>query len=219
MPEEKKITLQVTQLAETELKQLLARQKKPLDVRLYVVSGVFPTIHMNLDTAKPGDAVVEASGIKFVIDPLSTRYLDDAKVDCVLDAEGPAFKITGPNVPEDVESKGKPTETTIPPTASNKEKEEAVRKALKKVFDPEIPMNIVDLGLIYAYEWNEQGKLNIRMTMTSPGCPVADILVEEVKRVADDALGGDQSVVEVVWEPPWGPDKMSEFAKRQFGYA
>lgn len=80
-------------------------------------------------------------------------------------------------------------------------------------------MNIVDLGLIYSMEWNDSGSLNIRMTMTSPGCPVADILVEEVKRVADDALGGNLSTVEVVWEPPWGPDRMSEFAKRQFGYA
>lgn len=80
-------------------------------------------------------------------------------------------------------------------------------------------MNIVDLGLIYSYEWTAEGVLEIRMTMTSPGCPVADILVEEVKRVADEALGGDYSKVEVVWEPPWGPDKMSEFAKRQFGYA
>ncbi len=219
MSDEKKLALHVTPTAESELKSLLAQQKKPLSVRLYVVAGIYPTIHMNLDSAKPGDQEIEAAGIPFLVDPLSTRYLDDAKVDCVLDAEGPAFKVTGPNVPEDVESKGAPPEKVVPTTATVQEKQDAVKKALKKVFDPEIPMNIVDLGLIYSYEWTAEGVLEIRMTMTSPGCPVADILVEEVKRVADEALGGDYSKVEVVWEPPWGPDKMSEFAKRQFGYA
>jgi metal-sulfur cluster biosynthetic enzyme len=94
-----------------------------------------------------------------------------------------------------------------------------IRKALKKIFDPEIPMNIVDLGLIYGYDWADDQHLKIRMTMTGPGCPVAGILAEEVQTAATQAAQGVSEVkVEVVWDPPWGPEKMSDFAKRQFGY-
>ncbi len=218
MPDSAPVKLTVTPLAIEQLKGILAQQTKPMDVRLYVVAGIYPTIHMSLDTGKADDEKIEVGGLNFLVDSLSHRYLDDATVDCVLGAEGPAFKVTGPNVPEEVDSKP-PVITPTQADASPSEKEASVRKALKKVFDPEIPMNIVDLGLIYGMSWTPEGKLSIQMTMTSPGCPVAEILVEEVRRIADEVLGGDMAVVDVVWDPPWGPDKMSEFAKRQFGYA
>lgn len=220
MPENSPVRLHVAPAAIEQLKALLSQQTKPMEVRLYVVAGIYPTVHMSLDNGKHDDEKVTVDGVTFLVDTLSRRYLDEANVECILGAEGPSFKVTGPNVPEDAESKGETIPTpTVPAAALPAEKEALIRKALKKVFDPEIPMNIVDLGLIYGIEWKEDGKLTIHMTMTSPGCPVAEILVEEVKRVADEAVGSDVAVVDVVWEPPWGPEKMSEFAKRQFGYA
>jgi metal-sulfur cluster biosynthetic enzyme len=211
-------TLHVSEMAQGQLKTLLSQQKKPMMVRLYVVSGLHPTVHMNLDSEKPGDEVVKAGEVSFLIDPISSTYLNDATVDCIVEPEGAAFKVTGPNVPQDVEEKEAPEEENLPPPKTPEEKIARVKKALKKVFDPEIPMNIVDLGLIYAMDWKENGKLNIKMTMTSPGCPVIEMMAEEVKKAGDDAIGSDTIEVEVVWDPPWSPDRMSEFAKRQFGY-
>ncbi len=88
---------------------------------------------------------------------------------------------------------------------------------LKKIYDPEIPMNIVDLGLIYRVEW-KAADVTVRMTLTAPGCPVAGILAEEVKAAVEKVGGVHSATVDMVWEPPWTPDRMSEFAKRQFGY-
>ncbi len=102
--------------------------------------------------------------------------------------------------------------------AGNTEREGLIRKALKKIYDPEIPMNIVDLGLIYGLDFGPDDQVTVRMTMTGPGCPVAGILAEEVKSAVETVPGVRGAKVEVVWEPPWGPDKMSDFAKRQFGY-
>ncbi|MCI4336675.1 MAG: iron-sulfur cluster assembly protein [Thermoplasmata archaeon] len=95
--------------------------------------------------------------------------------------------------------------------------EAAILADLKKVYDPEIPMNIVDLGLIYGMEWKGDDVV-LRMTLTSPGCPVAGILAEEVKLACEKAPGVHAATVDMVWDPPWSPEKMSEFAKRQFGY-
>jgi len=68
-------------------------------------------------------------------------------------------------------------------------------------------------------DWDASGGLTIRMTMTSPGCPAIEALTQEVADTARKASGVDKVEVEVVWEPPWGPDRMTEFARRQFGYA
>jgi FeS assembly SUF system protein len=92
-----------------------------------------------------------------------------------------------------------------------------IKEQLKKIYDPEIPMNIVDLGLIYQVEWKE-ADVTVRMTLTAPGCPVAGILAEEVKAAVEKVPGVRSAQVDMVWEPPWSPDRMSEFAKRQFGY-
>ena len=97
------------------------------------------------------------------------------------------------------------------------ERERLITEGLKQVYDPEIPMNIVDLGLIYGFEWNGDD-VKLRMTLTAPGCPVAGILAEEVKTVVEKVPQVHGATVELVWDPPWTPDRMSEFAKRQFGY-
>ncbi|MCI4331454.1 MAG: iron-sulfur cluster assembly protein [Thermoplasmata archaeon] len=97
------------------------------------------------------------------------------------------------------------------------EREAQIMLGLKKIFDPEIPMNIVDLGLIYGMDWIGDD-VTLHMTLTAPGCPVAGILAEEVKGTIEKVPQVHSAVVDMVWEPPWTPERMSEFAKRQFGY-
>ena len=104
-----------------------------------------------------------------------------------------------------------------PAPGPNAEREKLITENLKKIYDPEIPMNIVDLGLIYGMDWKGDD-VTLRMTLTAPGCPVAGILAEEVKAGIEKVPGVRSATVDMVWEPPWTPEKMSEFAKRQFGY-
>ncbi|HYK93050.1 MAG TPA: iron-sulfur cluster assembly protein [Thermoplasmata archaeon] len=108
-------------------------------------------------------------------------------------------------------------ESGTPGTSPHAEQEGQILQNLKKVYDPEIPMNIVDLGLIYGFDWTGDD-VKLRMTLTAPGCPVAGILAEEVKLAAEKVPGIHSAVVDMVWDPPWTPERMSEFAKRQFGY-
>jgi FeS assembly SUF system protein len=96
--------------------------------------------------------------------------------------------------------------------------EQKILTNLKKIYDPEIPMNIVDLGLIYAFKWTNDTSVTVTMTLTAPGCPVAGILADEVKAAVQSAEGVKEAVVDMVWEPPWTPDRMSDLAKRTFGY-
>lgn len=93
-----------------------------------------------------------------------------------------------------------------------------VIEALRTVHDPEIPVNIYDLGLIYEIEVDEVRAVAIRMTLTSPACPVAGILPGQVESKAKGVEGVSAAKVELVWEPPWSPACMSEAAKLQLGF-
>ena len=84
---------------------------------------------------------------------------------------------------------------------------------VKKIYDPEIPVNIYDLGLIYKIEVDEKNKVNVDMTLTSPNCPVAESLPKEVKENIKKVEGVSDVNLNLVWEPPWDKDKMSEAAK------
>ena len=88
---------------------------------------------------------------------------------------------------------------------------------LKEVYDPEIPVNIYDLGLIYNVDVDENDKANIVMTLTAPGCPVADILVEDVNEAAK-VEGVKETHVELTFEPPWDKSMMSEEARLELGF-
>jgi metal-sulfur cluster biosynthetic enzyme len=96
----------------------------------------------------------------------------------------------------------------------NKEK---AMELLKNVYDPELGVNIVDLGLIYDIQV-EEGTIDVKMTLTTPGCPMHDTIVGGVKRALNDLTDMDPVEVEVVWEPQWSPEKMSEEAKEFLGY-
>ena len=84
---------------------------------------------------------------------------------------------------------------------------------IKKIYDPEIPVNIYELGLIYKIEVDETNKVNIDMTLTSPNCPVAESLPNQVKEDIMDIKEVSDVDLKLVWEPPWDKDKMSEAAK------
>lgn len=93
----------------------------------------------------------------------------------------------------------------------------AIIEALRTVHDPEIPTNIYDLGLIYAIDAVGEGEIAIRMTLTAPGCPVAGTLPGMVERAVETVDGVDRCTVELVWDPPWTKDRISEEAKLELG--
>jgi len=84
--------------------------------------------------------------------------------------------------------------------------------------DPEIPINIVDMGLIYGINVSDDNKVDIKMTMTTRGCPLHDTLVSDVKRYVNKVAGVSDVNIEIVWEPPWTPEKMSEEGKKLINY-
>ena len=90
---------------------------------------------------------------------------------------------------------------------------EHVRDSLKKCMDPEVPLSIVDMGLIYGIDVTDNNDVNIKMTMTTKGCPLHETMVDDVKRYAKKVSGVNNVDVEIVWDPPWTMDKMSDEAK------
>ena len=90
---------------------------------------------------------------------------------------------------------------------------EQVRDSLKKCMDPEVPLSIVDMGLIYGINVTENNDVNIKMTMTTKGCPLHETMVDDVKRYTKKVSGVKNVDVEIVWDPPWTMDKMSDTAK------
>lgn len=97
------------------------------------------------------------------------------------------------------------------------QKEEEIVRMLKTVFDPEIPVNIYDLGLIYKVDLQDDGVLNVDMTLTAPSCPAADFLVEDIRQKLGAIDGVTNVNVNLVFEPEWSKDMMSEEAKLELG--
>jgi metal-sulfur cluster biosynthetic enzyme len=96
--------------------------------------------------------------------------------------------------------------------------QEEVYSALRKCMDPEIPVNVVDLGLIYDVKVNEENNIDIEMTMTTRGCPLHDTLVSDVKRYVGKINGVAGVNVSIVWDPPWSVDKMEPTVRDQLGF-
>lgn len=105
----------------------------------------------------------------------------------------------------------------LPAGAPGGELYEAVIAALKEIYDPEIPVNIYDLGLIYGVEVTADADVSITMTLTTPHCPVAESMPGEVELRAASVPGVRDAEVNLVWDPPWGPDKMTDEARLELG--
>jgi FeS assembly SUF system protein len=91
-----------------------------------------------------------------------------------------------------------------------------VLNALREVYDPEIPISVVDLGLIYDVGV-EGSKVNVKMTMTTPGCPLHSTMTRDVQQKIESLEGVEEANVELVWEPRWTPERISDEAKRRLG--
>lgn len=96
--------------------------------------------------------------------------------------------------------------------------EERIIAMLKTVYDPEIPVNIYDLGLIYKIDLQDDGDVSIDMTLTAPNCPAADFIMEDVRQKVASVEGVNSSVINLVFEPEWDKDMMSEEAKLELGF-
>lgn len=109
------------------------------------------------------------------------------------------------------------TEALVVDAERTSELKPAIVTALRKVFDPEIPVNIYELGLIYDILVDPSNVVGIRMTLTAPACPAAQWLPVEVKKRVGEVAGVADVKVDVVWDPPWDRDRMSDAAKLQLG--
>ena len=124
--------------------------------------------------------------------------------------------------PEEAAPVAKAAESTAAPAAEAPkipadEIENGVVEVLKTVFDPEIPVNIYELGLIYDIDLQPDGAVHVKMTLTAPGCPVAGTLPGDVKNKVEGVPGVTSADVELVWDPAWNPSMMSEAARLQLG--
>ena len=112
---------------------------------------------------------------------------------------------------------GHETDALVADPVKTAELQPAIQAALKKVYDPEIPVDIWELGLIYDVFVTAEGVAGIRMTLTAPACPAAQILPGQVRDAAKGVDGVTDAKVDVVWEPGWSKDRMSDMAKMQLG--
>jgi len=106
----------------------------------------------------------------------------------------------------------------IKPSSTEHPLHENIVEACRSVYDPEIPVNIFDLGLIYTIDINAENEVNILMSLTAPGCPVAGEMPGWVAEAVEPLAGVKQVNVELVWEPPWGMEMMSDEAKLELGF-
>ena len=104
-----------------------------------------------------------------------------------------------------------------PPTSKFESLDQRIIEALRTIYDPEIPVNIYDLGLVYGLDIEPSGSVRIRMTLTAPNCPVAQTFPETVRDTLLCVEGVDDVVVDLVWEPPWSRERMSDAARLQLG--
>lgn len=122
-----------------------------------------------------------------------------------------------PDEPFETPTSDSSMESLVPDAGKTAELEPAIIEAISTVFDPEIPVNIYELGLIYDVVVDAGGVVGVRMTLTAPGCPAAQSLPVEVRDKVKAVPGVADAMVDVVWEPAWTKDRMSDAAKLQLG--
>ncbi len=115
----------------------------------------------------------------------------------------------------------KPPELAEPDADWSEDKQDLHRRlvaALRQVYDPEIPINIFDLGLIYAVEIGDEGRVKVDLTLTSPACPMGPLIVEDTTRAIRETQGVVYPRVDLVWEPPWDPSELPEETRLELGF-
>ncbi len=173
----------------------------------------------NEDSALPHEESVNSvSGVEFVGDGSSLDH-DSAVIEPVSEgAIAPDTVITPTDTDQDSVETESELETGPQVTGGgDPELRSRVIAALKEIYDPEIPLNIYDLGLIYRIDIDPDTNTSIDMTLTSPNCPVAESLPGEVENAAKAVDGIGDVQLELVWDPPWGPEVMSEAARLELG--
>lgn len=108
--------------------------------------------------------------------------------------------------------------TTETPAPAALPSPDSIRKALRAVKDPELNLNIMDIGLVYDVEVSDAGQVHVRMTLTSPGCPAGTEILDDVKRVVGDLDGVTGVEVELVWDPYWTPERMDPRVRAFLGF-
>jgi FeS assembly SUF system protein len=211
----------ITEKAASEVKRILSEQRAAdptlgkIYLRLRIVGGGSSGFQNKLDLDpvmdEERDELFEFHGVPTVIDKRSLLYLESAAVDFHDNTGRRGFSISTPNA---AAASGPPKTDASPPDAAL---EERVIAALRNVYDPEIPVNIYELGLIYDLKIGPSGAVSIRMTLTSPACPVAGSLPGEVQSRVQAVSGVTAVNVELVWDPPWSMSRMSEEARLQAG--
>jgi FeS assembly SUF system protein len=122
-----------------------------------------------------------------------------------------------PSIPAATPPASPPGEAELQQLDRVQELEDRIIAAFKTVFDPEVPVNIYELGLIYALDVTVEGAVTVQMTLTTPACPTAASLVGEVQRKVAAVTGVVAAKVDLVWSPPWTPARMTEAARVQLG--
>ncbi len=95
--------------------------------------------------------------------------------------------------------------------------DDVIFEALKEVYDPEIGVNIVDLGLVYGIDVKENNDVEVTMTLTSMGCPLGPVIIQDIQQTVAKLDGSGETFVRIVWSPPWTPDRMTEDARDELG--
>lgn len=158
--------------------------------------------HFGLDPYEnehDNDVTVREGGFATRIDAESAKWLKGATVDWLLKEGKEGFSVLNPNLPMPIDTPSELKTTII--------------HELKTIFDPEIPVNIYDLGLIYDILIQEDKTIDVTMTLTAPNCPAAEQLPADVKSKIEGIPGITKANVTITWEPAWTPAKMSEAAK------
>ncbi|HLG18827.1 MAG TPA: iron-sulfur cluster assembly protein [Bdellovibrionota bacterium] len=199
-----------TEKARAKVTAFMAANNKP-GAALRIIahpSGAGFTYNFSLedyDAEKPNDALIRDGGFVTRIDPESAKCLNGATVDWKEEAGKTGFSVLNPNSP-------------IPPSTPEELKAN-ILDAIKTVFDPEIPMvNIYDLGLIYDVVIGSDNQVTVRMTLTAPNCPAAEQLPSEVQMKTKAVPGVKEAKIDLVFDPPWTPEKMSESARLALGF-
>ena len=153
--------------------------------------------------------------------PTTERFVTRNENTIIEEKVGSASQIIEPGqmeeiqLEEDLETKEVKTQESA--TSNEEVTKEKVLEALSEVYDPEIPIDIVNLGLIYDVQI-EDGNVFVKMTMTAPGCPSSAQIAAESQMLIEGLRGVKEASIEIVWDPPWDPSRMSEEAKRGLGY-